>query len=97
MATEKHRPIEGEKAEVPNTNSPDQATRTQADPRQIQPPSKTTISSTEAGTPLLSDSAYIVDSEKSDTESELQVILLTFNGFSHSPTKVPKRRPSSPA
>ena len=94
MATGNHQSIAVEKAEV--SSSSRQAAETQPDPRQIQPPSKTTISSTGAGTPFLNGSTYKVDAEKSAIESELQISPLAFIGYSHTSTKVPKRRHSSP-
>lgn len=66
MATERHGPIEAKKTEVPS--SPGQATRTQADPRQNQPPSTTPHKSTGAGSLFLIDSTYKTDAEGSNIE-----------------------------
>ena len=88
MTTEKHGPIEVEKAKVPS--SPGQATRDKAD-------STTPNKSTGADSPFLIDSTYKIDAESSNVESEPQKPFFTYYGCSQTPIKVPKKGPSSPA
>lgn len=81
MATGEHGAKHVEKAEV---SSP---------PAQAVPPSTNPDKPTGAVSLLQSDTAYKIDAESSNDESELRVAPSTRYSCSHTPTKVPSKDP----